>query len=319
MGRKQKMKLSLRILLMLSLLLGFGTAGSVWAEEANVRIEQWRGHSFTFLDLPADAQSAGYEIFTVGQAVQGFDGDASARIPYAEHVGKQVTVTELAPFQYSRQGYADPAADSNQQDYMVHMTVNDTGEKLIGRSLRGQVEGLVLTADLNNARQQFLGKTVYSKSRGLSGLTLPGSGTVPTEVFTPIGAPVKVVDVYLGNQSQKPITLIVSVNGEKAVIPILYSWTNSQVQSWEQTPPWQEAVFMEDPRISLGGSPELWNKIENGTVEKNMTKGQVRLSWGKPLHIEANNSVWIYNTQKLSFQGDVLYSIETLQLVSDES
>jgi len=297
--------LSLRILLVLSLLLGVGTVSPVWAaasetSSANVNIEQWTGHSFTFLTLPGDAQSAGYDIFTEDQATQGFQGDRSVRIPYAQHVGKQVTVTGIVPF----------AVGDNQQEYMVHMTVNDTGEKLLGRSMRGQLEGLVLTADLNNARQQFLGKTVYPKVRELSGLYVPG--TTSQAVATTIGSPVTVVDVYTGNQSQEPIYLVVSVNGQKAILPIAYSWTNIPIQSWTQTPGWQNSLFTEDPRISLGGSPDVWTQIETGNIAEGMTKGQVNLSWGKPFRTEANDSVWIYGTTKLSFDGELLHSIETL-------
>lgn len=188
-------RFGLRILLLLTILVVFGSAGSAWAavsSETNpidLTTEQWRGHSFTFLALPADKQAAGYEIFTVDQANQGFKGDHSVRISYAEHVGKQVTVTEIVPF----------AAGYNQSEYMVHMTVNDTGEKLIGRTMRGQLEGLVLTSDLVNARKQFLGKTIYPKCRELSGLYVPD--TVPTTVPITFGGPVTVVDVYAGNQS----------------------------------------------------------------------------------------------------------------------
>lgn len=296
---------SLRILLVLSLLLGFGTASSVGAEaaseapQANVKIEQWVGHDFTFLSLPADKQSAGYEIFTEDQATQGFQGDSSVRIPYAQHVGKQVTVTAIVPF-----------AAGDKQEYMVHMTVKDTGEKLLGRSMRGQLEGLVLTADLTNARQEFVGKTVYPKFRELEGLYVPGA--TPQAVTTTIASPVTVVDVYPGIQTQEPIWLIVTVNGQKAILPIAYSWTNIPIQSWTQTPPWKDAFFTEDPRISFGGSQDLWNQIQTGTVDEGMTKEQVQLSWGKPFSIEANDSVWNYGTKKLSFDGDVLHSIQTL-------
>ncbi|WP_378956882.1 hypothetical protein [Pelosinus sp. sgz500959] len=298
--------ISLRILLALSLLLGFVNSSSVWAEGsseapmANIKIEQWKGHSFTFLSLPADQQSAGYDIFTEDHATEGFQGDRSLRIPYANHVGKQVTVTEVVPFE----------AGNNQKDYMVHMTVNNTGERLIGRSLRGQLEGLVLTSDLENAKKQFLGKTIYLKSRELSGLYVLGMTTVPQAVPTTIGYPVKVVDVYAGNQSQEPIWLIISVNEEKAVLPIGYSWTNMPIQSWTQNPPWQSAFFTEDPRNSLGGSYDLWNQIQTGNVEAGMNKGQVDLSWGKPIRTEENDLVWIYGTKKLIFDGDVLSSIE---------
>jgi len=304
---------SLRILLVLSLLLGLGSAGPVRAEAAgettapaNIKIEQWTGHSFTFLNLPADKQSSGYEIFTENQATQGLQGDSSARLPYAQYVGKQVTVTGIVPF----------AAGDNQQEYMVHMTVNGTGEKLLGRSMRGQLEGLVLTTDLTNARRQFIGKTIYPKFRELSGLYVPG--TTSKAVSTTIGSPAIVSDVYAGNQSQEPIWLIVSVNGQKAILPIAYSWTNLPSQSWTQTPPWQDALFAEDPRISLGGSQELWNQIQTGIVKEGMNKGQVQLTWGKPIRTDSNDSVWFYGTTKLSFNGDVLHSIETPAETSEE-
>ncbi len=298
--------LSVRILLVLSLLLGFGSAGSVsaqtWNETAsgNVKIGEWTGHSFTFLALPSAMQSAGYGIFTEEQGTQGFQGDRSVRLSYAQHVGKQVTVTEIVPFD---SGYKQP-------DYMVHMTVNDTGEKLIGRSTGGQLEGLVKTSDLDNARQQFLGKTIYPKFRELAGVYVPGA--MPQSVTTAIGGPVTVIDVYAGNHAQEPIDLVVLVNGEKAILPIAYSWTNMPVSAWTQSSPWQDALFMEDPRISLGGSQELWNNIQNGNVEEGMTKDQVHLSWGKPFSREINDSVWTYGVQKLSFDGEVLRSIKTV-------
>jgi len=299
---------NLRILLVLSLLVAFGTVGSVWAESTsetpavNLTTEQWTGHSFTFLALPADKQSDGYEIFTVAQASQGFKGDRSVRIPYAQHAGKQVTVTEVIPY----------PAGPNQQEFMVYMTVNETGEKLVGRTMRGQLEGLVLTADLTNARQQFLGKTIYPKFRELAGLYTPGMDETPKAVSTSIGGAATVVDVYAGNQSEEPIWLVVSINGEKAIIPIAYSWTNIPLHSWTENSPWQEALFTEDPRPSLGWSHSLWYQIENGNVEKGMTKDQVLLSWGKPVHREADDSVWIYDNKKLNFTEEVLQSIETV-------
>lgn len=300
---------SLRIFLVLSLLLGFGTAGSVSAEapsgtaSANVATEQWIGHNFTFLALPAAKQAAGYQIFKVDQANQGGEGNSSVPISYAEHVGKQVTVTQIASF----------PAGGNQKDFMVYMTVNDTGEKLVGQTIREQLEGLVLTSDLTNARQQFLGTTIYPKFRELSGLYVPGINETPTSVTIPIGSAATVVDVYAGNQSQEPIWLIVSVNGEKAMLPISYSWTNVSVNEWTQTSPWQEAFFVEDPRVSFGWSQDVWSNIEQGNVENGMTKGQIRLSWGKPARIEESGKAWIYGSQKLDFSGDVLNSIERIK------
>ena len=194
---------------------------------------------------------------------------------------------------------------------MVHMTVNDTGEQLIGRTMRGQLEGLVLTADLNNARQQFLGKTIYPKARELSGLFVAGQAPV-LAVANTIGSPATVIDVYAANRSQEPINLIVSLNGQKAVLPIAYSWTNHSTPAWTQIAPWQDVLFAEDPKISLGGSYDVWSNIQSGNVVEGMTKAQILLSWGKPFSHEANDSVWTYGPKKLNFTGDVLHSIETV-------
>jgi len=299
---------NLRILLVLSFLVAFGSVGAVWAEPAsktravNLTTEQWTGHSFTFLALPAARQAAGYEIFPVDKANKGFTGDRSVRIPYAQHAGKKVTVTEVIPY----------PAGPNLQEYMVYMKVDETGEKLVGRTMRGQLEGLVLTADLTNARQQFLGKTIYPKFRELAGLYTPGAEEIPKSVTTSIGGAATVVDVYAGNQSDEPIWLVVSVNGEKAILPIAYSWTNIPASSWTETAPWQEALFTEDPRPSLGWSHTLWYQIENGNVEEGMTKAQVLLSWGKPVHKIEDGAAWIYDNKKLNFNGDILQSIELL-------
>jgi hypothetical protein len=299
-------KFSLHILLVLSLLLGFGTISSVGVEAStptNVEIQQWKGNNFTFLPLAA-AQYEGYEIFTEDQADQGFLGDRSVRIPYNQYVGKQVTVNDVVPF----------ADGDNKKDYVVHMTVNDTGEKLVGRSMRGQLAGLVLTDDLVNAREQFLGKTVYPKFRELPGEYV--AGALPEAVPIKIGGPVTVVDVYAGNQSQEPISLVVTVNGQRAILPIAYTWTNSPIQPWTKAAPWESALFLHNPRTDLDASKEVWNNIEAGIVDKGMTKDQVSLSWGKPFTIEKDGTIWIYGAKKVIFDGDVVKSIEDITIFS---
>lgn len=298
----------LRILLVLSLVTGFSFCGLAWADapdplsSSNIAVEQWPGHNFTFLALADTSQAAGYEIFKTEDANRGYSGDRSVRLPYAKYVGKQVTVTEVVSFE---SGYDQP-------DYMIHMKVNETGEALIGRTSRGQLEGLVLTADLDSARQYFMGKTVYPKFRALKSAYMPGQYRSAVSVPIKIGSPVMVVDVYAGERSEEPIWMIVSVNGEKAILPMAYSWTNISTQFWAQTAPWQESMFIDDPRMTLGWSQELWNKIESGQVDVGMTKDQVHLSWGKPVRRETNGSDWIYGPYRLKFSGETLSIIENI-------
>jgi hypothetical protein len=262
----------LRILLMLALIIGIQGATSAFAETAsdndpvNLTVEQFSGNNFTFLDLPSDQQTIGYKIFTVKQAEA---WDRSDPIDYAGHVGKEVTVTKTVWL-------------PKPKEYLVYMTVNDTGEKLAEPTRNGQLESLVLSSDLSKAKEQFLDKTVYPKNRGLIGLN--------NEVKTPvlIGSPVTVVDVIAGTNAQTPISLIVEVNGEQSVLPIAYSWTNIPVASWLKTAAWEEALFLQDPRENLGWSTSAWDNIDKANVVEGMTKDQVRLSWGKPSRTEDN-------------------------------
>ena len=289
------------VLAMCMFLVGMG-GGAVTAEAAasqNLKIQQWQGHNFTFMSLPDDKQAAGYSIFKVENASLGFQGDVAVRIPYNSHVGKQVVVTEVVPFDT---GYG-------LKEYMVYLTVTDTGEKLVARSMRSQVNGLVLTADLKNARKQFLGKTVYSKLRELPGLATAGNPT-PQAVAVGIGAPVVVTDVYPGIQIQDPIWLVVTENGQKAVLPMNYSWTNMPQVFWNDRPAWQDDLFLEDPHKTFNWSSDMWKQIESANVTVGMLKEQVRLSWGEASDMEQDGFVWIYGDKKLTFNGDLLISIE---------
>ena len=285
----------LRILLMLAFIIGTQGATSTFAETAsdndpvNLTVEQFSGNNFTFLDLPSDQQTIGYKIFTVKQAEA---WDRSDPIDFAGHFGKEVTVTKTV-------WLPEP------KEYLVYMTVNDTGEKLAEPTKNGQLESLVLSSDLAKAKEQFLGKTVYPKARGLIGLN--------NEVKTPIliGSPVTVVDVIAGTDAQTPILLIVEVNGEKSVLPIAYSWTNLPAASWLKTAAWEDALFLQDPRENLGWSSSDWDNIDKANVVEGMTKDQVRLSWGKPSSTEDNGAVWIYGPKKLTFSEDTVQSIST--------
>jgi hypothetical protein len=275
----------------------------------NLGPEQWVGHTFLFLDLPSEKRSEGYEIYMEDQAKRGFEGDCSVRIPYAPHVGKRVTVTDV--FRNTGGDYRD--------DYVVYLKENDTGIKLVGRTMSGQLEGLVLEADLLKAREQFLGKTIYTKRRMLQGAFDPRANPLPMAVTTTIGGAAQVVDVYAGIRAVEPIWLIVIVNGQKAILPIAYSWTNMPVNAWTQNPPWQDELFIDNPRVALGWSAALWQQIEAGIVQEGMTKDQVRLSWGPPVTIQndifgSGKAVWNYGTKVLKFTGDNLTSIETIDL-----
>lgn len=306
------MKLCIRSLVLLVSILLLGSVWSVMAEvspeqSADLMVEQWVGHEFLFLALPADKQSEGYEIFPEGQAEQGFQGDRSVRVPYVEYFARRVIITKVVP------------TSDAQFDYIVYMTEKETGQRLAGRTMYGQLDGLALNEDRENARELFVSKTIYAKRRTLNGVYDPLTKTVPVSVTVPLGTPMKVIDVWDGIQSSEPIWLVVSVNGKEAALPITYSWTNQQTNAWKVGHPWQRVLFIQDPYSAAGASEEIWNLIEAGDIKEGMTKNQVRLAWGLPLRIEEENSgstatsLWIYPTNKLKFTEDNLSFIETIE------
>ncbi len=276
-------------------------------QPADLTVEQWVGHDFVFLALPIDKQSEGYEIFLEDEATRGFQGDRSVRIPYSEYFAKQVTVTKVIP------------TGDSQFDYTVFMIEKETGKKLVGRTFYGQLDGLALSEDRENARKLFVGKTIYAKRRTLNGVYDPATKTVPLSVVVPLGVPMVVTDVWDGIQSQEPIWLVVTVNGQEAALPIAYSWTNQQANTWRSGRPWQRVLFIHDPQSVKDMSPEIWSLIEAGEIKEGMTKNQVRLAWGLPFRIDeavsgdAGVSLWIYPTNRLKFMGDRLISIENTE------
>lgn len=273
----------------------------------DLTVEKWVGHDFIFLALPADKQEAGYEIFLQEEADKGFQQIQSVRLPYAEHFGKEVTITKVVP------------TGDDLFDYTVYMTEKETGKKLIGRTLRGQLDSLSLVNDRKSARKQFVGKTIYAKVRTLEGVHNPVRNETPVSVTVPLGAPMTVEDVWGGLQASEPIWLVLSVNGQKAALPIAYSWTNQPKNMWKADRPWQQYFYIENPQVLAGGSQETWQLIEIGNVKVGLTKDQVRLSWGSPLRTDQDfadvqKSVWIYGDFRLHFIENILVSIEAVEI-----
>jgi hypothetical protein len=258
-----------------------------------------------FLALPADKQEQGYDIFIEDQAARGWQGDQAVRIPYAEHVSKQVTITRVVVT-------GDPIFD-----YTVYMTEKESQIKLAGRTIRGQLEGLAPAQDRENARKQFVGKTIYTKRMTLVGLYDPVMNPRPGSLTIPLGTPIMVIDVWDGIQSAEPIWLVGLVGGRKAALPIAFSWTNQPANAWLAGEPWQQILFMEDPKERSGWSQEVWNSIVAGDVKKGMTKDQVCLSWGNPARIDETipgTSLWFYGNTRLDFTGDILACINKNEL-----
>ncbi|MDR3564599.1 MAG: hypothetical protein P4N59_24640 [Negativicutes bacterium] len=300
----------LRIIMVVSLMI-LSICGAVWAESpsqtsfGNLTVDYWVGHNFIFLPLPADKQAEGYEVFAEEQLSRGLQGDRAARIPYAEYFAKQIRITKVV------------ATGDRVFDYIVYMTEIATGKKLAGRTIRGQLEGVALATDLGNARKQFVGHTIYTKNMTLTGVYDPLTKQTPVSLTISLGTPLAVVDVWDGLCSSEPIWLVVLVNGQKAALPIAFSWTNQPTDEWSMGAPWQQVLFLEKPGEKAGWSQEDWNLVSAGDVKEGMSKDQVRLSWGNPVRVDENNTTtatWYYGNSSLQFTGNTVSAIVKVAL-----
>lgn len=299
-------KLFVCVLVLLLECCGLSIFSASATAEANLPPEQWVGQTFLFHALPADRQAEGYEVFKVEDAERGWGGDRLVRLPYVDHVYKRVIVTNVISF---------PAGDKL-TEYLIYMKEKSTGIRLVGRTMRGQLEGLLLESDLIQARKQFLGKKIYLNKRYVQVEYNPANEASASQ-FIPvqIGTEAQVVDIYTGVRTDEPICLVIMINGQRAILPLAYSWSNIRVSAWKQTLPWQTELFTENPRSAFGWPQEVWDNIDAGIVKAGMTARQVELSWGVPVDIIKNsdgsgNTVWHYDDSSLTFSNDCLLSVE---------
>lgn len=266
-------------------------------------LDKWTGNEFVILDLPQDRQAQGYDLYIGPITVSDLKGENVDRIPHVsyDHHGKHVIITSVEPAQWE-----------NEQYYVVRMTEKGSNLQLTARSFQGQVDSLGLAADLEKARKEFLGKTIYAKRSSLIGLPNPET------VLAPFGQAMQVKDAWFGFDTSAPILLVVEYDKTRAVLPVAYSWTNQYPGSWQSSPAWEKNFFAEDPRKIAGDSGQIWSMIVDARVQEGMNGEQVRLSWGSPKKVESKDkngmpgAVWTYGNYKLHFVNNTLAQIETL-------
>ena len=294
-----------KMMMVLLLLLAAMALPAGAATTDNLKVPQWVGHEFVTLNLPDDRRDHGYEMYVGNFSAAELRGDAVEKLPhlpYLNHNGKRLKVTQVAPANWQTEDY-----------YIVSLTEVDSGLQLTARTFADQIEGIALAADLEKTKQAFLGKTIYAKRETL--VDHPN----PATIMVPFGQPMPVTDVWFGYDTTEPILLVVNYNNSKAALPMAYSWTNQNPGSWTVADAWQMAFFVEDPRQTAGNNPAIWSFIASSRVETGMTREQVRLSWGNPPLTETLREdgtyfeVWTYGDYKLYFSGNVLTKMVSAQ------
>lgn len=260
-------------------------------------VEKWVGEKFIFLPKPKSLQEYGYQSFV------GFFKDSEVpygRPTYVECVGRIGTIIKATVEE-------------------ITIKMDDDGRIYKARVLFGSVDGIAPLADIDNARVKYLGKTLWHIGGGILTYNHKTAkfGTVDFKQFSPV----KVVDIVLGWDSDRPVRFILKApSGEEGFRDVTLSGTNVFSISGDKPGDKQrfsDYFLTEDPRKTHRWPEEVWAVIEKGEVFVGMTAEQARMSLGEPKEINRTitgnilSEQWVYRTGSyLYFKNGMLTGIQ---------
>ncbi len=247
-------------------------------------MNMWQGQRFIFLPCPKGSENGSYDDFT----------GTRKRKDYAGRVAKVVSVSDFGG--------------------RVHLEfeLEDNGEHVRARTLpnKESIKGLLLMDDLEKARQQWKGQTLWYKQLLLATYDEQTDtlGSLKIKKY----APVKVVEINPGWDEEKPLRFVLeSGNGRLGFVDVNLSGTNvhSGVRHLSR---FEEYFLTEDPKQKYKWPAGIWLAIENNRVITGMSAEQVRISWGEPEKTTrtAAGEQWTYTTGVLTFKNGVLVNIQ---------
>ena len=267
----------------------------------DIPIEQWVGRKFIFLERMKNLQKYGYEFSGKPELFP----DTDDQLKYSDHVGKTICVTSTQKRTLSY--------------YLVSFVVEDSDEKIYGKAYKEHVKGIALYSELNNSKERWFGKTIYSKKKKIT--TYNEKEGRFGEIQVAIDTPLKVKDVWwsLGLGWDSVWLIVETKSGEQGFIGTSFSWTNHPLDQWTKNRPWEEDVFEKNPREIYTWDNATWDLVNSGKVRIGMNKEQVSLSWGPPQKINkdiyrnSTNEQWVYGNQYVYFENDIVTSMQNLQ------
>ena len=225
-------------------------------------ISKWVGERFIVLPRPPSRQREAYEALEVR--------DKIGRHPTPEETaGAVLRVTSV---RYDR---VTP---------IVTFVREDTQQEYVGRAGAGSLEGLAPLADIEAARKEWRGKTLWLAAPDLQTL---GEGSEDSRVL-PVKrlARVDVVDVQPGWSSNAPIRFILRTGSGSRGFRDVHTTGTNVPEAQRQRHGFDRAFLTQDPRTELDWSGEVWTAIEDSRVLVGMTTAQARMSWGEPRRVE---------------------------------
>lgn len=254
-------------------------------------IEQWLNQRFIFMPRTRQFQKFGYDGFAVvkidkkGKAK--YDFPLASQLPYDKYVGRIVKVTAVNKVKPEY---------SVLERLQIEFTLEDTGEKLIYQPVSDKrVEGIAPVTDLDAARQQYLGKTLWIVDSAV--YTYDAATDEKGYVEVRRYSPVKVTDIVVGTEQEAPVRFIVQTeSGKQGYIDVAMSGTNADpvLLLYHK---FENEFLAEDPHTKYSWDAGIWSLIEQRKVQIGMTATQVRMSLGDPEKINTTETGSEYSEQ----------------------
>ncbi len=167
---------------------------------------------------------------------------------------------------------------------IVTFVREDTKQEYIGRAAAGSLEDLAPLADIEAARKEWQGKTLWLAAPDLQ--TLGGGSEDPRVLPVKRLARVDVVDVQPGWSSNAPIRFILRTGAGSLGFRDVHTTGTNVPEAHRQRHGFERAFLTQDPRAEFDWPKEVWAAIEDTRVVVGMTTAQARMSWGAPRRVE---------------------------------
>jgi len=225
-------------------------------------ISKWVGERFVVLPRPPSRPRDPYEALEIR--------DKIGRHPTPEEIaGAILTVTSV---RYDRLALIVTfVREGTEQAYVAHPTA-------------GSLEGLAPLPDIEGARKDWRGKTLWLATPDLQ--TLGDGSEAPRVLPVKRLARVDVVDVQPSWSSHAPIRFTVRTAAGALGFRDVYTTGTNVPEAERPRRAFDRAFLTQDPRTTVDWPEPVWAAIEDSRVVVGMTAAQARMSWGEPRRAE---------------------------------